>query len=292
MGSAIRKVPLGNTEFEITAIGYGAMPLSLEGRPDEATAIAVIRAYVEGGGNFIDTANVYCRNLREVGHNERLIAKALASFAAGKDVLVATKCGLTKEGGGWDCDGRPKFLRQSCEESLKALGVEQIFLYQLHAVDPNVPLADSMGELARLKAEGKVRYVGVSNFNAEELHAALRIVPVVSLQNKAHIFRKRDFRNGLVKECATLGVTFIPHSPVGGHGMHSKLSSALVLKDITARLGVSPHQVSLAWLLHKGPHIVPIPGASRIASVTSSLAAADIKLSAADVTALDRLPDW
>lgn len=287
----MHKRRLGATGVEVTAIGLGAMPLSISGRPTEDQAIDVIRAYVEGGGNFIDTANVYCINTRDLGHNERLICKALEILGRAADVYVATKGGLTKEGSGWDCDARPEWLRASCERSLRDLKTASIFLYQLHAPDSNVPLADSVGELSRLRSEGKIGHIGLSNVNVTEIDTALKIAPIISVQNKCNVLLKKSFRNGVVELCARKGMAFIPHSPVGGHGQQGRMGESGVIRDVAARHGASPQQIALAWLLGKGDHIIPIPGASRVASVVSSLGAAEIGLDTGDMQALDRLSD-
>ena len=287
----MHKRKLGSTGVDVTAIGLGAMPLSISGRPDENVAIDVIRAYVEGGGNFIDTANVYCINTRDLGHNERLVRKALETIGRADEVYVATKGGLTKEGGGWDSDARPQWLRTSCERSLRDLGTDCIFLYQLHAPDPQVPLEESVGELARLRNEGKIRHIGLSNVNQTEIDTALRIAPIVSVQNKCHVLLRKSFRNGVVNLCAKMNIAFIPHSPVGGHRQQGRMGESRVIQDLAARYRASAQQIALAWLLAKGDHIIPIPGASRIASIVSSLQAADIRLVADDMDALDRLPE-
>jgi len=275
---------------EVTAIGLGGMPLSLAGRPDERAAIAVIRAFVDEGGDFIDTANVYCMDGAELGHNERLIRKALAG--SGNPVVVATKGGLTKDGGGWDPDGRPARLRGSCEQSLRDLGVDRIFLYQLHAPDPEVPFAESVGELAKLREEGKIAHLGLSNVNVAQIREALAIAPIASVQNKCNVSNKRAFRDGVVEFCRTHDIVFIPHSPVGGHRAQSKLQRNPVIAELARRKSASPAEIALGWLLHKGDHVLPIPGASRIASVQSSLAALDVELTEAETTALDALADW
>jgi aryl-alcohol dehydrogenase-like predicted oxidoreductase len=285
----LHKRRLGGSGVEVSAIGLGAMPLSLAGRPPEEAAIEVIRAYVEGGGNFIDTANVYCLDTRDVGHNERLIRKALERLGRVDEVFVATKGGLTKEGSGWDPDGRPAWLRTSCERSLRDLRTDCLFLYQLHAPDPMVPLADSVGELARLRAEGKIRHIGLSNVNGTEIGAVLKIAPIVSVQNKCHVLMQKSFRNGVVDLCRAKGIAFIPHSPVGGHGQGDRMTGSRVIVDIAAKHRASPQQVALAWLLARGEHIIPIPGASRTASVRSSLEAERLRLDAEDLEALNRL---
>lgn len=281
---------LGGTGRDVFAIGLGAMPLSLAGRPDERAAVGVIHAFLEGGGDFIDTANVYCINGRELGHNERLIRKALS--AAGREAVVATKGGLTKDGSGWDPDGHPASIRRSCEQSLRDLGVDRIFLYQLHAPDPQVPFAETVGELARLREEGKIAHVGLSNVRVGEIREALGITPIVSVQNKCNISLKRAFRDGVVEFCREHDLAFLPHSPVGGHRAQAKLGSHRELARLAREKEVTPAQIALAWLLHKGPHIIPIPGASRLGSVAGSRAALQIDLGEAELAALDALPDW
>jgi aryl-alcohol dehydrogenase-like predicted oxidoreductase len=268
------------------------MPLSLAGRPDERAAIDVVRAFIEGGGDFIDTANVYCLDAAEVGHNERLIRTALRAAATGRDIVVATKGGLSKEGSGWDPDGRPERLRAACERSLTDLGVDRIFLYQLHAPDPRVPFMESVGELARLRQEGKIAHIGLSNVSLAQIRGAMAAVPIASVQNKCNVSFKRAFRDGVVDFCGVHGIAFIPHSPVGGHRAQDKLWRVREISALAEAKSASPAQIALAWLLGKGPHIIPIPGASRVASIESSLAALEVELSGEEVAALDALPDW
>ena len=280
---------LGNTGSQVMAIGLGAMPLSLERRPDEATAIEVIKAFIDGGGNFIDTANVYCIDNNDVGHNEHLIHKALAKFGKLDEVIVATKGGITRPSGRWDTDASPKWLRASCEKSLKDLNTDCIFLYQLHAPDPNVPLMESVGELARLKIEGKIKYIGLSNVNTQEIRTALSVAPILSVQNRCNVLEKKSFKNSVVELCAKEGIVFIPHSPVGGHFDHIKLAANKNIKKIADKHGVSVYQIALAWLLHKGDHILPIPGASKVSSITDSLKAVNVKLEQEDMKILDQI---
>ena len=213
---------LGNTGKQITAIGLGAMPLSLEGRPNENTAIGVIEAFLQNDGNFIDTANVYCKDDNDIGHNERLIHKALAKLGQLDHVTVTTKGGLRRPKGRWDVDASPKWLRQSCEKSLDDLNTDCIFLYQLHAPDPKVPLTDSIGELVRLKEEGKIQHIGLSNVNVKEIDSALTIAPIISVQNRCNVFEQKSFQNGVVEHCKNESITFIAHSAVGGHYNHKK----------------------------------------------------------------------
>src|SRR5215207_3185502 len=158
------------------------MPLSIQNRPDERTALAVIEAFLAGGGDFIDTASSYCLDDSDFGHNERLIAQALRR-AKRSDVVVATKGGLTRPGGRWEVDGSPAWLRHCCDQSVQNLGAP-IPLYYLHAVDPAVPLVDSVGELARLRDEGKIASVGLSNVDSRQLDEALRVTPIAAVQNR------------------------------------------------------------------------------------------------------------
>jgi aryl-alcohol dehydrogenase-like predicted oxidoreductase len=277
--------PLGHTGLLVNPIGLGAMPLSIQGRPDERTGLAVIAAFVEGGGNFIDTAVSYCLDNDDLGHNERLIAKALAGLKR-SDVVVATKGGVTRPNGRWDVDGRPEWLRRCCEQSVRDLG-GPLPLYYLHAVDSAVPFAESLGELVRLRDEGKIRALGLSNVTAKQLDEALAITPIAAVQNRCNLFERRDFDNGLVEHCRTRGVAYVPYSPVGGHFGHRRLATNPALTRIAAKHHTSPYVIALAWLLGRGDHVVPIPGASKPASARSSLTATAIALDAEDRAALD-----
>lgn len=269
---------LGQTGIRVFPIGLGAMPLSLRGRPDERTAIGVIHAAIEAGVDFIDTANTYCLDDGDIGHNERLIAKALKTHPRGPSVTVATKGGMTRPGGAWGTDGRPAKLRAACEQSLKALGVEAITLYQFHWPDDRVPFLESVGELARLKQEGTIRHVGLSNVTLEQLNAAQRIVRIESVQNECNPTRQDDVRSGLIGACARQGVTYIAYSPVGGHFGHRQLARHPVLARLAQARGVSPQRIALAWLLGLGENVLPIPGASRAASIQDSAQAASLEL--------------
>lgn len=288
-GRSEMKRAVGGTGIEVFPVGLGGMALSIDGRPDAAQAQAVIRAFVEGGGDFVDTANVYCLGEDDLGHNERLVGAVLDELGARERVVVATKGGLRRPGGQWVVDGRPEWLRQSCERSLRDLGTDCIDLYQLHAVDPQVPIEDSVGALARLREEGKIRHIGVSNVGGRELDRALAVAPVVSVQNRCNVLEQGDFASGLVERCRARGLAYLPHSTVGGHRGHVRLRAEPTVLRVAAAYGASPYQIAIAWLLAKGPHILPIPGASRIESVKASLAAARIALSAEDVAALDAL---
>lgn len=266
-------------------IGLGGMPLSIQGRPDERTALAVIEAFLAQGGDHIDTAVSYCLNDDDFGHNERLLAKALRGRSG---VVVATKGGLTRPEGRWEVDCSPRWLRKCCEQSVAALGAP-IALYYLHTVDPSVPLADSVGELVRLREEGKIASIGLSNVNARQLDEALRVTPIAAVQNRCNVLDTRDFDTGLVEHCRALGIAYVAYSPVGGHTGHVRLEQQPTLTRIASKHGTTPYVVALAWLLAQGPHILAIPGARRVASIESSLTATRVQLDDEDLAALKAL---
>ena len=278
---------LGNTGPAVEPIGLGGMPLSIQNRPDERTALGVIEAFVAGGGNHIDTASSYCLDDNDFGHNERLIAKALRNVGR-TDVVVATKGGLTRPNGRWEVDCSPQWLRHCCEQSVETLGAP-IPLYYLHTVDPAVPLEESLGELVRLREEGKIRAIGLSNVNARHLDDALRLTPIAAVQNRCNVLDARDFDSGLVERCRERGVAYVPYSPVGGHSGHRRLDQYPALARVAAKHGTTPYVIALAWLLAQGPHIVPIPGASKVTSIESSLTAPRVRLDAEDLAALAAL---
>lgn len=282
---------LDSTGLRFKAVGLGAMPLSISGRPDETQAAAVIEAFIAGGGDFIDTANVYCLDDDDIGHNERLIRQTLSQLGVGEQVMVATKGGLRRPGGAWIVDGEPDWLRVSCERSLQALRTDCIGLYQLHAVDPKVEFQRSLEALIKLQEEGKIRHIGLSNISPMQLEQALGLTLIASVQNHCNLYDKRDFHNGLIDFCQARRITYIPYSPVGGHNGHTRLMREPLLLQLAAQYEATPHRIALAWLLHKGQHILPIPGASKATSICDSLQATHLALSAEDIAALDRLPD-
>jgi aryl-alcohol dehydrogenase-like predicted oxidoreductase len=275
--------------LRVGAIGLGEMPMSLAGRPDEARSIRTIHAALDAGVTLIDTADAYCRDGSELGHGERLVAKALAAWPGDRDrVLVATMGGHTRPGREWGLDGRPEYLRQACEASLRALGVEAIGLYQFHRPDPKVPFAESVGAMAELKAAGKVRLVGLSNVSVDQIRQARELVEVASVQNEfSPRFRRSE---GELAWCAANGIAFLPWSPLGGIGRGRDLGGRhRAFAEVAEAHGVSPQQVALAWELAKAPVVVPIPGASRPETITDSAAAAGLRLSAGDLARLDRV---
>lgn len=282
----MQRRPLGSSGLSVAPIGLGGMPMSLRGRPSEAQSIATIHAALDAGMELVDTADVYCLDDDDIGHNERLVAKALRGRDTAR-IVVATKGGLERPGGDWTSNGRPDHLKRACEKSLKALGVEQLQLYQLHAPDEDVPFADSVGALADLRRQGKIAHVGLSNVTVDEIRVAEGIVPIVSVQNRCNPFDTSAWDDGVVQYCEARGIAFLPYSPVGGGNGKVRVSNDPTLTTIGRRHGVSPFQVALAWLLAKSPVMLPIPGASKVASAVDSAAAMRLVLTPADLAELD-----
>ena len=272
----------------VSAVGYGGMHLSIEDRPPEAQGIRIIQAALDAGVTLIDTADVYCLDQHDIGHNERLIAAALAGWRGDRSaVIVATKGGVVRTDGRWDNDARPAHLRAAAEQSLRALGVDRLDLYQLHAPDPNVPFADSIGELARLRAEGKVRWLGLSNVSVAQIREAQAIAPITTVQNRLNPFFREALTGGVVRYCAEQGIGFLAYSPTGGGRLTRKIPSHPVLADIASRRGVSSHAVVLAWVLAQSPTVIAIPSARSVEHALDSIGAADLELASGDLAAID-----
>lgn len=279
---------LGPGAPAVSPIGLGGMALSLSGRPaDEATGIRVIQAALDHGVTLIDTADVYCLDDTDIGHNERLIARALRGWSGAHDgVIVATKGGMIRPGGRWERNGRPEHLRRACDHSLRALGIDRIDLYQLHAPDPEVPLTDSVGALAELQRAGKIRWVGLSNVSVADIVVASRSVTVVTVQNRLNPFFREALDSGVVTECARRGIGFLAYSPVGGGRLNKKLPAHPVLQALSRRHAVSPHAVALAWVLAQGRTVLPIPSARTVEHALDSLGAANVALGPEEVAAV------
>ena len=275
---------------DVSAIGLGGMPLSIEGRPDEARAIATIHAALDAGVTLIDTADAYHLNPTDVGHNELVIAKALRLAGAGPDdVLVATKGGHRRPGdGSWYVQGDPAYLAQACEASLQRLDVEAIGLYQFHRPDPSIPYEDSVGAVRDLLDAGKIVMAGISNANPDQIRVAQEILGgrLVSVQNQfSPAFRSSEPELEL---CAELGIAFLPWSPLGGIAKAGSLGEKhAAFATVAEQRGISPQQVCLAWELAKAPVVIPIPGASRPQSIQDSTAAADITLTEDELSQLE-----
>jgi aryl-alcohol dehydrogenase-like predicted oxidoreductase len=272
----------------VGAIGLGAMPLSTkEPRPSPTDAETVVHAALDAGVTLIDTADAYAYDEAEFGHNEQLVADALRSYGR-VDVLVATKGGHTRQGTDWGLDGSPSYLRRACEASLRRLHVDAIGLYQLHRPDPATPWEESMGALRSLFDDGLVRMVGVSNANIEQIDVAREIVgdALVSVQNQF----SPGYRSSAVEleHCAKHGLAWLPWSPFGGVPAAGSLDAAApAFAEVAEELGVSVYRVTLAWHLAQADVVIPIPGASRPASVVDSAAAADLTLTTDQLHRLD-----
>ncbi|MFF5210196.1 aldo/keto reductase [Streptosporangium sp. NPDC000396] len=273
-------------DVQVSAIGLGGMPLSIEGRPDESRAIATIHAALDAGVTLIDTADSYHWHAGEIGHNEELIARALAGYGGDtSSVLVATKGGRGRPGdGSWTITGTPEHLKRACDESLKRLGVDAIGLYQLHHPDPNVPFAESVGAIRELLDEGKIRMAGISNANVEQIRQADEVLGgrLVSVQNEfSPVFRDSEPE---LRLCEEMGIAFLPWSPLGGISKAGELGQAhAAFHEVARDHGVSPQRVCLAWMLARSQVVIPIPGASRPETIRDSAAAAELVLSAEEI---------
>jgi len=269
-------------DLRVKRLGYGAMRLAgpgIWGDPaDRGEALRLLRRAVELGVNFIDTADAYGPET-----NERLIAEALHPYPPG--LVIATKGGIVRPSQDrWDRDGRPAHLRAACEASLARLRIERIDLYQLHAIDPRVPLEDSLGELARLKQAGKIRHVGVSNFTSGELERARRVIDVVSVQNRYNVADRSS--DPVLAACERDGLAFIPWSPLSQNPREVGEGARARLGELAARRGVSLEQASVAWLLARSPAMLPIPGTSSVGHLEDNCAAAALALTPQQLLAI------
>ncbi len=264
----------------VTRLGYGAMQLpgpGVWGEPRDADeAVRVLRRVVDLGVNLIDTADAYGPNVADL-----LIKRALHPYPA--DLVIATKVGFTRQGPGrWTPLGRPEYLRQQAELGLRHLGLEQIPLLQLHRIDPTVPLADQVGELAKLRAEGKVRYIGLSEVSVDQLRAAQEITPIATVQNLYNLANRGA--EDLLDYSAANGIGFIPWFPLAT-GELAKPGTRLA--EIAGRRGASPSQLALAWLLRRSPVMLPIPGTSSVAHLEDNVAAAGLELTDGEYAELE-----
>ncbi len=263
-------------DLTVNRMGFGAMRLTgqgIWGNPaDRAQAQAALRRAVELGVTFIDTADSYGPEVSEL-----LIAETLYPYPA--ELVIATKGGLVRPGPGrWDADGRPEHLRQACEGSLRRLKLDQIPLYQFHRPDPKVPIAESVGALAELKAEGKIRHIGISNVSEAQFQAAEKVTPVVSIQNRYNVADRSS--ETIVDLCEQEQVAFLPWAPI------QDAEDSVAVRVAAERHGVSTRQIALAWMLARSPQILPIPGSGSADHVEANIAAASIELSPDEVTAI------
>ncbi len=276
-------------DLTVNRLGYGAMRLSGQpgnfgAYPDWEGGEQLLRRAVELGVNFIDTAEAY-----GAGFNEQIIASALHPY--NDDLVIATKGGINKSApDSIKADASPEFLRSGVEGSLQRLKLEQIDLYQLHRPDPKVPFAESIGALKELRDEGKIRHLGLSNVTIEQIEEARQIVPIVSVQNKYSI-SDRSFEN-VLDYCTKNDIAFIPHGSLGAHPLKqgAPLANAEgVIADIANNKDVKPNQIALAWLLHRAPNIILIPGTTTIAHLEENMAASPITFTSEEIAMLDEL---
>lgn len=280
---------LGAGARQVSRVGYGAMHLSITGRPNEATAIRTVHAALDHGVTLIDTADVYCIDHTDIGHNERLIRKALDQWPGDRDrITVATKAGLTRPGGKWTRDGRPGHIRAACDASLMALGVDRIDLYQFHAPDPRVPFAESIGAFRELRDAGKVRWLGLSNVTVSEIEEASEVAGIHAVQNRLSPFFREAIHDGVLGQCERMGIAFLAYSPVGGGRLNRRLPRHPVVGRIAAAHAVSPHAVVLAWVLASSPSVVVIPSARSPAHAADAASATGIRLSPGEMRKIDR----
>ena len=262
-------------DLEVNRLGFGAMRLTGEGiwgePKDTEEAKRVLRRAVELGVNFIDTADAYGPDV-----SERLIGEALSPYAKG--VVIATKGGLTRQGPNqWLPVGRPEYLQQQVEMSLRLLKTERIDLWQLHRIDPKVAVEESLGKIAEMQKAGKIRHVGLSEVKADEIDQARKVVEIVSVQNKYNIGDREH--DDVVDYCTKNNIAFIPWFPVAA-GKLAKPGGKL--DEAARRHGATVSQISLAWLLHRSPVVLPIPGTSSVSHLEENVAAANVKLSDAE----------
>lgn len=278
--------------FEVSAIGMGAMPLS-QGRnvvPDEADAVKTVHAALDAGVTLFDTADIYAPSWDQMGHNERLVAKAMKAYGGRPDgVVIATKGGITRsEGEEWGRDGSAGYLRSALEASMRALDVDVIDLYQWHRPDRWLVFGEVIGTFKALQDEGKVRAVGLSNVNVEEIEIAEQVLGPGGLASVQNQFSPSFTASAdTLRHCHESGVAFLPWSPLGGTGARAAEIGQrfLVFTEIGDAHGVSPQQVVLAWELSLSPHVIPIPGASKARSILDSVKAVDLELSTDELDA-------
>jgi pyridoxine 4-dehydrogenase len=276
-------------DLNVVRLGFGAMRITgtgIWGPPsDKQEAIATLRRVPEVGINLIDTADSYGPNV-----SEELIAEALYPYP--RDLVIATKGGLLRTGpGAWPIDGRPEHLREALEGSLRRLRLDRIDIYQYHRPDPRVPFEDSVGELARLRGEGKIRHVGLSNITIEQLTSAQKIVPIVVVQNHYSLERRQSERmthgqsEEMIDLCARLGIGFIPWGPLDTGTLGQQGG---ILEHIGRRHEMGPRQVALAWMLQRSPTMLPIPGTSSVRHLEENVRAAQVRVSREEYDAIDR----
>ena len=268
-------------------IGLGCMRLSTEPHRDDARARAVIHAALDAGATLLDTADVYCHDDREIGHNERLIADALRTWAGDRTgITIATKGGLRRPKGAWVSDARAKHLREACEASRVALGVDHIDLYQLHAVDPRVEIETSVRALAALQQEGRIRQIGLCNVTVGQIARAQAIAAIASVQVSLSVLDDENLRNGVAEYCRDHGIRLIAYRPLGGERV-KRIGRDPLLSRIGRKYEATPQEIAIAWLSSFDADVVPVPGATRVETARSIARVRTIQLDDADRAAID-----
>ncbi|BAZ11839.1 aldo/keto reductase [Calothrix sp. NIES-4071] len=281
---------LAKTGVTVSAIGLGAMPMSVYERPDEAQSIEVIHRALDNGITFIDTADAYCKDESDKHHNERLIYKALQTYDGDtSNVVVATKGGLMRPNQSWTRNGNPEHLRETIRVSYEALGGNKpIDIWQYHSPDPDYSIEESLKPAREAVDAGLIRFVGVSNFSVEQIKQARDVVDIVSVQNQYSPWYRQPEYDGVLEYCQQESLTFLPWSPFGGKRRHSDLQDISIINKLASDKNVSVYGIVLAWLRSKSPCILPIPGASKVSSIEDSARAGDIKLSEAEIEQIDQ----
>jgi aryl-alcohol dehydrogenase-like predicted oxidoreductase/predicted kinase/histidinol phosphatase-like enzyme len=271
-------------------LGLGCMRLSTETGRNEALGVSMLHAAFDAGLLLLDTAHAYCLDDRELGHNERLIAQAMASWRGDRSaVAVATKGGMARPDGRWEPDGRAKSLVAQCEESCRALGVQRLDLYQLHAPDPRTPLATSVRALAALRRDGLIGAIGLCNVTVAQIEEARRIVEIDSVQVELSVWHDAHFLSGVADYCVEHRLPLLAYRPLGGPARRGRTRTDPTLRAIADRHGATPFEIAIAWLLHLADAIVPIPGATTVETVRSIARAREVALTARDMDAMEEL---
>jgi pyridoxine 4-dehydrogenase len=283
----------GKTGIEVSILGYGAMPLSVEDRPPETEALDVLQKVLARGVSFIDTADTYGLDPSDVHHNERLLAKMLSTAPdGGGKVRIATKGGTVRKQPGWEIDGSPPRLYRVIRESFEALGGEHpIFLWQHHWPDPRYSIQAMMEPVKRAVTEGLVRFVGVANYSIDQINQAREVVDVVAVQSQYNLWRREPEREGLLEYCEKEDLVFLPWRPLGGLGLAQRLDEIKPLTDLAAERGISPHRLVIAWLLAKSKSILPIPGSRRLEKIMDCLEAENVRLTPFEIAKIDAIAE-
>lgn len=269
----------------VSVVGLGGMLLSISGRPPVDQAVRVIQTALDEGITLIDTADAYCLDESDFHHNERLIARTL--IGRGEQVTVMTKVGCRRPGGAWTIDGDPKYLTQAVESSLRAFEKDALEVVSLHSPDVRVPFEDSVGALARLKEQGKIRYLGLSNVSVSHIERARAITPIHCVQNRWNPLAREVEKNGVLDYCRRHDLAFVSYAPFGGTLGAPTLTTLGKLGEQARRRRMSPYRLVLAWMLNKSPTSFVIPGARRPESIEDAAGAGAVELDADAVRAVE-----